>query len=401
MNGCDVHVDDIIMTQYETLTEEEVNELFKRAKKTESLIRHTSTITKEDYYKHIFSHRAVIMWTCNFVCFLAHAAMGTAVVWKTCEDETTGEGSGHLPEFSYDFPLTTLVSTWRKHGMYDVGLSVPAVRKLSLAGLCVAFAFITAGVHVMVCFVSAYEWYSYKGNPDSVKDLYYYDAVLNRVLWWRWAEYSITAPIMLLAMQLTSGIVEVNILALSSFGQSAVMFCGWLAERASSPRRVEEVEDALKSSMKQRYHPIRRSISIDWSTSTKEEALQFIKRTNVISTSRDNKTQISDVSIPYAWLPPFLVGAYVHVAVWTVFILQFLRNCDSTARSRDRDVPGFVYAIVGGEVALFSIFVIPLVVFQTSYASYKTYWWSEVVYCTLSLTSKVFLNGMMLAYVFI
>ena len=93
--------------------------------------------------------------------------------------------------------------------------------------------------------------------------------------------------------------------------------------------------------------------------------------------------------------------AYSLAADHALRLRSRLRLSDSTARSRDRDVPGFVYAIVGGEVALFSIFVIPLVVFQTSYDRWETYWWSEVVYCTLSLTSKVFLNGMMLAYVFI
>jgi hypothetical protein len=85
------------------------------------------------------------------------------------------------------------------------------------------------------------------------------------------------------------------------------------------------------------------------------------------------------------------------VPTWIVFVVTFFKNVASAKELNDVSPPGFVYAIILSEVALFVIFAIPLPVWQARHP--KHYWNTELVYSILSLTSKTVLNGLILSNV--
>lgn len=57
--------------------------------------------------------------------------------------------------------------------------------------------------------------------------------------WWRWLEYSASAPLMFFCLQLIVGIREENTLALSWMSMWGVMLCGWATEMWSRPSKRE------------------------------------------------------------------------------------------------------------------------------------------------------------------
>ena len=156
---------------------------------------------------------------------------------------------------------------------------------------------------------------------------------------------------MSVAIILTAGMREVNVIALAFFLQSTTMLLGWLTELLSKPNHG---------------------------------------------------------GAPWAGVPllhrliPYFVGWYSYIPVWVVFIAQFMRNVKETHdhyNDPDRRMPGFVYSIVLSEVVIFTLFAIPLPLYQAM--SPKRYWLTELWYSLLSLTSKTVLNGLLLANVFV
>lgn len=179
----------------------------------------------------------------------------------------------------------------------------------------------------------------------------YYESVEQCLLVWRWVEYALSSPVMIVAMMVVSGISDVNVLFLASVGQFTVIVFGFMTEYYSRPL----FDHGGKGS--------------GWETRS-----------------------------AFGRLLPYTFGVLVYVPTWVVFLATFFRNVRETKAASDADAPLFVYAIVFGEVVLFSSFAIPLVVCQLTHP--KHYWRSEVAYVLLSLVSKTLLNGLLLANVF-
>ena len=96
---------------------------------------------------------------------------------------------------------------------------------------------------------------------------------------------------------------------------------------------------------------------------------------------------------------PSLLGWVPYVPVWIIVLWNFHRAIDKAA-ANDREVPGFVYGIIYGQVVLFSLFAIPQLVVLGLTNGPKYYWIGEASYLVLSLTSKAVLGLLFVASTF-
>ena len=162
----------------------------------------------------------------------------------------------------------------------------------------------------------------------------------------RWLEYAFSASIMLFGIAIVAGIRDENTLASLFMLSFTTMLCGLLTEVLSRP---------------------------DMSTNTwKIES--------------------------YTWrMLPHVVGFFPYVAAWSIIIVHWEKSIDDVCdRLRDR-MPAFVPYIIYGCFAIFSLFTVVQAVYQKLKPS--RYWETELWYCILSLTAKVFLGLFLLTNV--
>ena len=100
-----------------------------------------------------------------------------------------------------------------------------------------------------------------------------------------------------------------------------------------------------------------------------------------------------------ARLWPSLLGWVPYVPVWIIVLWNFHRAIDKAA-ANGREVPGFVYGIIYGQIVLFSLFAIPQLVVLGLTNGPKYYWIGEASYLVLSLTSKAVLGLLFIASTF-
>ena len=277
-----------------------------------------------------------LLWAVNLVCLVVHFSMAVVVLIRGAE----------IGDRMY-VQLTTSAAVWTggTSGTVFDQVIVGSVLSLRLDYLSAAFALVSAAAHLFVVSCSKF---SIGEKHKKFNNWIYYDNLRNCLVWWRWVEYSISAPIMMIAMALTAGVYDVNVLGLLFFLQMCTMYFGWLTEWGARPAK-----------------------------------------------------QSWEIKSVWSRLLPFFFGVVPYTAAWVVFIAQFNRNVyeNEKRNTSDRTMPSYVYAIVYSEVVIFSLFAIPLVVYQKK--SPQHYWQSELWYSFLSLTSKTVLNGILLSSVFI
>jgi hypothetical protein len=152
---------------------------------------------------------------------------------------------------------------------------------------------------------------------------------------------------MMIALLLVSGVRDRNILMQTVALQFVTMLCGWLAEDSTV-------------------------------VGTSSSSSEFTKR----------------------WLFPYLVGVFAYIPSWVVFLLNFYDSVAWTKEDSGREPPAWVEFLLLGELFLFTSFAFPIV-FYRIFRTAKQYWQTEIIYATLSLLSKVMLNGFLLSNVFI
>lgn len=276
-----------------------------------------------------FPHRALLLWILNFVALLGHVGIAVAVVV---------EGSKSYD--ALDFPVYTIVAEW--HNINRDGFVYTIERsefgRLSLTVVCGLFSSISALFHlIIVVATSRVSWCSW-----------YYRAIGRCCMWWRWVEYTLSAPLMAIALLLISGIRDVTILSLVLSGQAVTMTCGFLVEIMAIPTYKTDY---------------------GW-------------------------------NLPLSYrLAPFWTGCLSMVPTWVVFIYSFYSNVAKGRERRDVDPPGWVQLIIWTEVVLFTSFTFPILWYQARHP--KSYWKTELWYTILSLTAKLTLNGTLLAQVFV
>ena len=163
----------------------------------------------------------------------------------------------------------------------------------------------------------------------------------------RWLEYSFSASIMLFGIAIVAGIRDENTLSSLFVLCFTTMLCGLLTEAIADT-------EIGKSELK-------------WKS-------------------------------PYHWrMIPLCVGLVPYVAAWSIIISYWIKSIDDVCeRLRDR-IPDYVPYIIYGCFFIFSLFAVVLVVYQRFEPA--RYWETEVWYCILSLTAKVFLGAFLLTNV--
>lgn len=91
---------------------------------------------------------------------------------------------------------------------------------------------------------------------------------------------------------------------------------------------------------------------------------------------------------------PHVFGWFTMSSVWFILVVQ-LENAKRDIRElSDRNVPEWVDAVIYGSFLIFMSFAFVQIVFQRLAPGF--YWGTEVVYCILSLTAKMFLGWFLL-----
>lgn len=156
--------------------------------------------------------------------------------------------------------------------------------------------------------------------------------------WWRFAEYSLSASLMLVLIAVITLTREYNaLLAIFALTFTTMMF-GLVTELAS-----------------------KRDTGGEWATKS------------------------------VFWrLLPHLIGWIPYMAAWSILLTNFFGLLDAQGTAPNR-VPAFVYAIVFGTFVIFSVF--SGVQIRGQWQPPTRYHETEFLYCALSLTAKLFLGG--------
>jgi hypothetical protein len=174
------------------------------------------------------------------------------------------------------------------------------------------------------------------GSFEFAKPLLWY-CLDNCLCWWRWAEYSVSASVMMVAIAITTGIADQNTL-LGIFALSFItMWCGFFTEMVSRPARSARGEvdydrwegdpDALKAD----------------------------------ATDMDRRKNLRDRILNYGRrMFPHVMGFFPYAAAWFMIIsnwndmLADRKSCEMV--EEEDDAPTWVVLIVYGCFVIFSFF---------------------------------------------
>lgn len=200
-------------------------------------------------------------------------------------------------------------------------------------------------------------------SPFQFSRRFYWKNLDRAFVWWRWLEYSLSASVMMLGICLLTGLREQNALASVFILCWATMLTGFYTELYSIP--VEDRESWVGD-----FAVLGRNARV-------QRQLNYVRR-----------------------MLPAIFGIFLYCGMWVIVLHNFLQQLDDL-KERDYDlykkVPAFVPWVVVGSAVIFSLFTIPLVVFQ--WRKPKFYYQTEFWYCLLSLTAKSYLGGLLYAFV--
>lgn len=169
----------------------------------------------------------------------------------------------------------------------------------------------------------------------------------------RWVEYAVSASIMLLTIAYTSGINGIYVLITLFMLCFTTMVFGWVTEALSRPVRPQPDDLSTPPSR--------------WATRS-----------------------------TFARLTPHFLGYFPYATIWVILLHSFYYN----TRDVHDEIPGFVFAIVWGQLGLFSCFAVVQLVQQSSDWGCRYYYYGEISYCILSFTAKMVLGGLLIGNIF-
>ena len=91
---------------------------------------------------------------------------------------------------------------------------------------------------------------------------------------------------------------------------------------------------------------------------------------------------------------PHILGWFPMTSVWVILINQLEQAKRDLAEVSDREIPSWVNSIIYGTALIFMSFAFVQIVFQRLSPGF--YWGTEVCYCILSLTAKMYLGWFLL-----
>jgi len=211
--------------------------------------------------------------------------------------------------------------------------------------------------------------------------------------WWidqcrqplRWIEYSFSASVMLIIIAFFGGNREGHLLLALFTLSFCTMTYGWVTEALSRPdpdsrydRQTGQFletgsEEALMANHRMKYWEIGSPLS---------------KRDLLLCGCWPGSGALQR-------LGPNLLGYIPYCVAWYIILETFYWNVANS--SDDQKPPGFVYAIIWAEVAVFTSFAIVSLVQQASHWGCRNYWLGEVAYLILSMIAKGLLGCILLA----
>lgn len=313
----------------------------------------TTVKTAELYFTNISLGRDTWLRMLHSLCFLMHATFFVVTFIVVDGNDMTVTVKRLRPMFG---PSSEYFHTIRPSNSQIVAFDV----------LTLFFFGASACMHLMWITVA---WF------DFAKPFLWY-CLDDCYCWWRWAEYSISASIMMVAIAITTGIAEQNTL-LGIFSLTFItMWCGFFTEMVSRPaknaqgkveyERWEGDPDALKAD----------------------------------ATEADKRKHLQDRILNYGKrMFPHVMGFFPYTAAWFMIIANWndlLRDL-MDAPCTTYDAPLWVQLIVYGCFTIFSFFT--FVQWRYQWIAPKYYWRTELWYCVLSATSKMGLGLLLFANV--
>lgn len=360
------------------------------------------------------------IWWTNLICFIAHTTMifvtlhmaywrwGLSMwhdtehmqvrIFRISQIPTVEQFLTNQSVWSPGFNSTeATIQTTRdiggnEHWLHDNDMAV------NFASLTISFFAISAVFHFWALLVGIFErtWFLYWRQLD---DAFPY---------WRWLEYSASASVMAMGIAISIGLREQSILAGIFMLHWATMGFGFLVEYISTPkalvdttvhyRPVGPYEFSLWREGKEMPTPIERYrndptalkiISQDqW---TLDRPLYDIKATNtVVGAESDYFVQAQRRQNYFRRMVPHVFGWFTMMSAWVIITVHLEWAKHDLAKITDREIPSWVSGAVYGTVIIFWSFTIPQIIFQ--YLPPGFYWGSELIYCLLSLTAKLYLG---------
>ncbi len=356
------------------------------------------------------------IWWLNFVCFCAHTAMIFVTLWMaywrhglnafrdTAHVEIPIYRIRNVPtKYMLDNNLTQWSPGWNLTSsdpnsglfLYDNGMPI------NFASLIVAFFATSAVAHFWAIVAGAYErwWFWYWRQLD---DAFAY---------WRWAEYSVSASLMAMAMGITLGIREQYALAGIFMLTWATQTYGFLTEYISTPKAYVDkdnykypvgpyqlqkfAEGAADYGLTDYYRDPNALKLIDQTEWEADRPMYDIKNAPEMPVGK--AYILVRAQRTANWLRrmvPHVFGWFTMTSVWFILFTQLENARRDIDEISDRNIPEWVYSAIVGTALIFMSFALVQIIFQRLAPGF--YFGTEIAYCILSLTAKMYLGWFLL-----
>ena len=291
-----------------------------------------------------------LLWWLNVAACLFHLLFAIAtLVLASCDGFDDGCGDGNIST-----PILLVYSTnlsWVANSTNALRPEYVVSGDISLPWLTASFFFLSALMHGIV---AGFNWKQAWASDSQERRVittwqgWYYRWMHECRQPLRWAEYSISASVMLIVIAISSGVAHVYMLILIFCSSFATMTYGHFAEELHGRPQL-------------RY--------------------------------RDSKPQTWAQSNVFLRVYPNLLGWVPFGAVWAVLLHSFNSN------TGDGGPPTFVYVIVYGQFVAFLTFCVTQLALLVPDNGPAWYYWGEVSYLILSFLSKGFLGVTLFASV--
>lgn len=295
------------------------------------------------------------LWGLHFVCFCIHLAWAIAAY-------TAGMDSDML------VTIYRIKPSWENRGGGYGYAVVPADNQFIHIHILTALFFgFSAFMHGIWVFISPWSW-SKRLLWNKLDDC---------LCWWRWAEYSFSASLMFVGIAVTTAIRDQNTLAGIAFLSFSTMWCGYFTELLSRPSLKEDGSYDYDKWAGDPDPPEPLEEGADW------KAMDDHKKAWRSYTFTRWKN--------YSWrMFPHVLGVFPYTTAWVIILNNFFEQINDLCEGlRDR-MPDFVPFVIYGSALIFSLFT--FVQWRYQFTAPKHYWRTEVWYCVLSATSKIYLG---------
>ena len=361
------------------------------------------------------------IWWTNLICFVAHTFMVFLTFhmayWRWDRSMFNHEDTQHMivtiwrvSQIPTPYMLENNMSAWspgwnltnpRGTGLnemylHDNGLAV------NFASLTAAFFATSAVFHLWALVVGLFErwWFIYWRQMDDA------------FCWWRWAEYSISASLMAMAISISIGLREQSILAGIFMLHWSTMAFGFLVEYISVPKYMIDTtphwrpvgwyefqqwkQNKPPPTPIERYRNDPRALKLisqdQWNM---DRPLYDVQNTDTIVASEADLYVRQQREQNYLRrMVPHILGWFPMVAAWVIIVTHLEWARHDLSLVTERTIPGWVDGAIYGTVIIFWSFTVVQIIFQ--YLPPGFYWGSELIYCVLSLSAKLYLGFFLL-----